>query len=94
MVQGGPVVTYTDIHDIAMNVTSKTAGEDPDPGGISIMQFEQVIGAYIKNAIVVSPEGSELAGQFATFFENSYWEVKVFHDLDEANQWAGRELTA
>lgn len=45
---------------------------------------------YIKNAIVVSPEGGGLANKFASFFKDSYWEVKVFHDIEEANQWVGR----
>lgn len=46
---------------------------------------------YIKNAIVIKPAGSELANNFAAFFKTSYWKVKVFHDLDEANNWLGRK---
>jgi hypothetical protein len=49
---------------------------------------------YIKNAIVVSAEGGGLAKKFASFFDNSFWEVKVFHDLDEANKWLGRKAAA
>jgi hypothetical protein len=48
---------------------------------------------YIKNAIVVNPQGTELANNFADFFENSFWEVRVFQDLDEANTWAGRSVS-
>lgn len=47
---------------------------------------------YIKNAIVVNPQGAGLANNFADFFKDAFWEVKVFHNLDEANTWAGRSV--
>jgi hypothetical protein len=31
-----------------------------------------------------------MAHEFAAYFNKSSWEVIVFTDLDEANQWAGR----
>lgn len=45
---------------------------------------------YIKNAIVTTSD-SELANLFATYFSDSPWEVKIFHVLDEANNWLGRK---
>ena len=44
----------------------------------------------VKNAIVIRSD-NELANQFAAFFSDSSWEVQVFHDLDEANDWLGRK---
>jgi len=40
----------------------------------------------IKNAIVMTV-AVDLAEKFATFFADSRWEVKVFQDLEAANQW-------
>ena len=45
---------------------------------------------YIKNAIVIK-SGSKLADMFAAFFRDSSWDVQVFQNLDEANNWLGRE---
>ena len=45
---------------------------------------------YIKNAIVIK-SGSKLADMFAAFFTDSSWEVQIFQDLDEANNWLDRE---
>lgn len=45
---------------------------------------------YVKNAIVIKPSGRELANNFAAFFSNSYWDVQIFQNLDEANNWLGR----
>jgi len=45
---------------------------------------------YIKIAIVMNPAYINLANKFASFFSESYWEVQVFQDLDEANNWLGR----
>lgn len=44
----------------------------------------------IKTAIVVGA-GNGLANKFADFFSDSSWEVKVFHDLGEANIWLDRK---
>lgn len=46
---------------------------------------------YVKNAIVIKPSGSELANNFAAFFSDSFWEVQIFQNLDEANNWLGRK---
>jgi hypothetical protein len=44
----------------------------------------------IKNAIVIK-SGSKLADKFAAFFSDSSWDVQVFQDLDEANNWLNRK---
>jgi hypothetical protein len=44
----------------------------------------------IKNAIVIKSNRG-IAENFAAFFTDSFWEVQVFEDLDEANNWLGRE---
>lgn len=44
---------------------------------------------YLKNAILVK-SGQKIAHEFAAFFDKSSWEVKVFTDRDEANEWVGR----
>lgn len=44
---------------------------------------------YLKNAILIK-SGQELAYKFADFFKKSSWEVRVFTDQDEANNWVGR----
>ena len=49
---------------------------------------------YVKNAIVIKPSGRELANNFAAFFSNSYWDVQIFQNLDEANNWLGRNQSA
>ncbi|MCK4675470.1 MAG: hypothetical protein KAT61_06110 [Gammaproteobacteria bacterium] len=46
---------------------------------------------YVKNAIVIKSSGSEMAKKFAAFFSDSSWEVRIFQDLDEANNWLGRK---
>ena len=46
---------------------------------------------YVKNAIVVKSSGSELANNFASFFSDSHWDVQIFQNLDEANNWLGRK---
>lgn len=43
----------------------------------------------VKNAIVMT-FGADLAEKFAAFFTDSSWEVKVFDDLETANQWVSR----
>jgi len=47
---------------------------------------------YLKNVILIKPghKITQMAHEFATYFNKSSWEVKVYTDLDEANQWAGR----
>lgn len=46
---------------------------------------------YLKNAIVTQLAGIEQANKFASFFSDSYWEVRVFQNLDEANSWIKRK---
>ena len=46
---------------------------------------------YVKNAIVIKPSDSEIASSFAAFFSDSCWEVQIFQNLDEANNWLGRK---
>ena len=46
---------------------------------------------YLKNAILIK-SGHKLAREFASYFSKSSWEVKVFTDLDQANNWAGRTV--
>jgi len=47
---------------------------------------------YLKNAILIKSghKITQMAHEFATFFDKSSWEVKVFTDLEEANYWVGR----
>jgi len=44
----------------------------------------------IKSAIIMTA-AVELAEKFASFFTDSNWEVKIFSDVDTANEWLGRE---
>ena len=44
---------------------------------------------YIKNAILIKT-GHKMAKEFAAFFQNSSWEVRIFTDAAEANEWVGR----
>lgn len=44
---------------------------------------------YLKNAILLK-SGQKMAHEFAAFFDKSSWEVRVFTDRDEANEWVGR----
>jgi hypothetical protein len=45
---------------------------------------------YIKTAIVMRPVGVDMARKFASYFTESFWDVRIFHDRDEANKWLGR----
>ena len=47
---------------------------------------------YLKNAIFIKSghKVAQMAHEFAAFFNKSSWEIKVFTDLDEANNWVGR----
>ncbi|MCG6939596.1 MAG: hypothetical protein LJE83_15690 [Gammaproteobacteria bacterium] len=45
---------------------------------------------YIKTAIVMKPADIELGNKFASFFIESFWDVRVFQEMDEANKWLGR----
>ena len=47
--------------------------------------------ASIKNALVVRPELSELAHKFVAFSNESSWPIKVFYNMDDANEWIGRK---
>lgn len=44
---------------------------------------------YIKNAILIKT-GETIVKDFAAFFNKSSWEIRVFYDQDEADQWVGR----
>lgn len=44
----------------------------------------------IKNAIVIKDVANEMVNLFASFFQDSSWEVRIFDDRDEANSWLGR----
>ena len=46
---------------------------------------------YVKNAIVIKPSGCEMANNFAAFFSDSSWDVQLFQNLDEANNWLDRK---
>lgn len=49
---------------------------------------------YIKNAIIVRDKFSDmgkLARHFAAHFNDSPWDVRVFDDLDAANDWLDRK---
>ena len=45
----------------------------------------------VKSAIVMTV-GADLGKKFASYFEDSSWEVEVFDDLEEANKWLGRKV--
>lgn len=45
---------------------------------------------YVKTAIVLHPSGMKLANKFAAFFSESFWDVRVFENMEEANSWLGR----
>ena len=47
---------------------------------------------YLKNVILIKQghKITQMAHEFAAFFNKSSWDVKVFTDLDEANSWVGR----
>ena len=49
---------------------------------------------YVKTAIVMQPSGIKLANKFASFFSESFWDVRVFDNIDEANKWLGRAPSA
>ena len=44
---------------------------------------------YVKSAIVMTLE-SHLGEKFASYFDDSNWEVEVFPNMDLANKWLGR----
>ena len=44
---------------------------------------------YVKSAIIMTLE-SNLGEKFASYFDDSNWEVEVFPDIDLANKWLGR----
>jgi hypothetical protein len=44
---------------------------------------------YIKNAILIKT-GASIVDDFAEYFNKSSWEIRVFYDRDEADQWVGR----
>jgi len=51
----------------------------------------EVSNPRIKNAIVMTV-ALNLADKFAAFFVDSRWEVKVFQDMESANQWLERKV--
>ena len=44
----------------------------------------------IKNAIVVNNSDNKMATLFASFFNDTSWEVKIFQDMNEAQNWIGK----
>lgn len=44
----------------------------------------------VKTAIVMKKSDNEMAIFFASFFEDSSWDVRIFQDINEANKWLGR----
>ena len=44
---------------------------------------------YVKSAIIMTSE-IHLGEKFASYFDDSSWEVEVFSDVDLANKWLGR----
>ena len=67
---------------------------DVDEKEIALLAFQHqsaaTYKANIKNAIVIRPELSELAHKFVAFSNNSPWPMKVFHNMEDANDWLGR----
>jgi len=51
----------------------------------------EVSNPRIKNAIVMTV-ALDLADKFSSFFVDSRWEVKVFQDMQSANQWIARKI--
>jgi hypothetical protein len=45
----------------------------------------------VKIAILIGPD-NDLAEQFAAFFVDSHWEVKVFEERENANLWLNRKV--
>lgn len=45
----------------------------------------------IKSAIVLKSKTNKLANKFTELFKGSSWEVQVFQNLDDANNWLGRK---
>jgi hypothetical protein len=66
---------------------------DIDESDLALIAYQHLAAEranpYLKNAILIKT-GQQLAHQFAAFFDKSSWEVKVFTDMKEANQWVGR----
>lgn len=46
----------------------------------------------IKNAIIIKAELKELADKFANILDDSPWDVGVFDNIDDANNWLDRRL--
>ncbi|MDH5600196.1 MAG: hypothetical protein OEY78_02710 [Gammaproteobacteria bacterium] len=44
----------------------------------------------VKNAIVIDSKSNKLANKFVELFKGSNWEVQLFQNIDEANEWLGR----
>ena len=77
-----------------LEIESLEAGEKE----VALVAFQhQSAATYktnIKNALVIKSEQSELAHKFVEFSNDSLWPIKVFHNLDDANEWLGRETTS
>lgn len=78
------LVNFLDVENIEMNENE-----------VAQIAFQHKAAAIsnpnIKNAIVVGPNMTDLAKHFASFFEGSEWEVQIFHNVDEANDWLDRK---
>lgn len=68
---------------------------DIDKDQLALIAYQHLAGEranpYLKTAILIKSNTKNIAYEFAAFFKNSSWEVKVFTDLGAANKWVGRE---
>lgn len=78
------LVNFLDIESIDMNENEAIAIA-------SRHKAAETDNSYIKNAIVVSSKTNELANKFAACFSGSHWDVRVFDELDAANEWLDRK---
>lgn len=66
-----------------------------DDANVALIAFQHIAAETsnpnIKNAILITSELSEKANKFSAFFGDSTWPIKVFYNLDEANDWIGRK---
>jgi len=77
------LVNFLDIKNIEMR-------EDQ----VSLIAFQhraaEISNSSINTAIVAKPD-FVLANQFAAFFKDSTWGVRVFNNMNEANHWLNRK---
>jgi len=62
---------------------------------VSLIAFQHKAAALsnntIKTAILIKPELKSLADMFVSFFEDSDWVVKVFHEYEDVQKWLERD---